>query len=329
MSAPPSDLPSLLRDAVARRGRPFERVVHLGAGPEASDAQVVGVSRQLVLVEGEAEIAAELRARLEVADGPVRIVQAIVTPAGGPALWRRYNPRMLSGPRDASAWRAWFPRLQELAVLPVQTIAIDELLAEWGSPGPTDDARAAAGCLLVVDLPGQETDLLANLPAPSLRRFGVVVVHRGPERPVEDPLVRRMAEAGFDLDEGAVATASAFGWECYRFDAPRDEQRRLAAAETEARQRAVEATDLRRRLEVAEARLAAEDATALKAERDALASALAEGRATAKLMSERVGQLEAELAGAHSRARLMQQELLKAEGQLDALKDLLLGDQAL
>lgn len=331
------DLTTALRELVARRRRPYEVVLHLGAGSDAAEVHASTMPTRLILVEGDPEVASDLRARLHGAGLVAEIHPSVVTAMGGPAQWHRYNLRALSGPRDAMRWRSWYPRLRELGTFPVASVGVAALVDSVVPAVGTDDLHVAADRLLLLDLPGQEQDIVGSLSGGMLRRFSTIVVLRGPERMQiaadADRIEQHMASAGFAQRPGDADPSAPFSYQLYQLDARREHQLRLTEerdlALARVSQLETEAADLKRRHDALQAQLKALDPAARKAEIDALSKSLDEERKTSRARAQRIEQLEAELMEAQIRAELMQQELLKAEGQLDVVKDLLLADPTL
>jgi hypothetical protein len=150
---------------------PWSAVVHLGAGHGAALPVLQRLqAERLVLVEGDAEALSRLTHRNDLPPG-VEIRGLVVGASDGKTLWHRYTLAALNGPLDALAWARDYPRLRLLSSLTVDQQAASGVLQEaldgLQSPGPN---------LLVLDLPGQEDELLASLPGELLRRFDWIVL---------------------------------------------------------------------------------------------------------------------------------------------------------
>jgi hypothetical protein len=153
--------------------RPLGTVVHIGAGSGLVLADYMSLRPQaLVLVEGDADNAAELRDMA--APLPwARVVQAVLAPTAGPATWHRYNLPALNGLARPDHLRADFPRLRLLATEDVQAAAAADWLAQLQLPVPTAEEAANA---LVVDLPAEAEALVCALGAEGLRPFDTLLM---------------------------------------------------------------------------------------------------------------------------------------------------------
>lgn len=175
--------------------RPLGTVVHIGAGSGLVLADYLALQPQsLVLVEGDADTAAELRSMA--APLPwARVVQAVLAPTAGPAPWHRYNLPALNGLAGPGRLRADFPRLRLLATEEVQAAAAADWLAQLQLPVPTAEEPANA---LVVDLPAEAEALVCALGAEGLRPFDTLLM-----RATGTPVV---VETVAQDDDSAAAT---------------------------------------------------------------------------------------------------------------------------
>jgi chromosome segregation ATPase len=196
------------------------RIVYLGAdaGVHAPALQALG-AEHVVLVAGDPDAAARLRRRGELPPG-TEVVEAVVAPRAAEVTWRRYSVPMLNGPVDAAAWLAIYPRLRQEDEFTRHAVGIDELL-RGVQPLRSDRAgELARPAVLLLDLPGQDGDLLAAADHDTLRRFDWVLVRSRAlegDRPEEhgEPL----SAAGFRpvaRDAGADPLLPMRAW---RFDA--------------------------------------------------------------------------------------------------------------
>lgn len=329
-------------------------VVHLGAAPGVWPAvPAAHQPRQLWLVQGDAEWAAELRA--EVAGGlPAQVVEAVVAPQAGPAVWHRCNLPGVGGLLPPAALTNVYPRLRVVERLDVQATALADWLAGLPASGAGDGPR-----VLIIDQPGLEAALLRALTPEALAGFDWLLLrgareglYEGGERlgdalraaralhmasvredaqadPLWPLLLLRRDAAAAERDalrlerrvlqqalEAAQADAKAAARDR---DAARDAERRLQAQLGDAQQAKAraehEAAERTKQLERSEqARLAA----------DKLATDRAAELKAAKEQLQRLPRLEAELADGAARQHILQEELLKAEGQIELIKELLL-----
>lgn len=287
-------------------------VVHLGAGRGETLAAYAALRpRRLVLVEGDAEAAAELRTGARAIAG-AGVVEAVVMPSAQTASWQRHSLTSLDGPIAVTGLARYYPRLRRLGALPVQGVALDDLLGRILGT----DGDAAVPALLVIDLPGQEAALLDALPPERLHAFDWLLL-RGCSEPLADG-VPVLAEALARLpDHVPAGPPSGAGFDplwpvaLLRLDRRSVELRRLAER-LAAAERAAAASEV----ELAELKTV----NAAERERHALQAAEQQQQAL---------QLEAELAEMSARQRLLQEELVRAEAQTELIADLLLREVSL
>lgn len=153
----------------------WDLVLHIGAGSQPSTLLLPSV-RRLVLVEGDA--GTRLQLALSTAGRPgVEVWSDVVVPRAGVAAWQRYSLPPLNGPREQVGLEAVYPRLQHLGTAVAQGTAIEELLTR-ALAGEGGDAYAPADRLLVLDVPGQEGELLSALTPEVLARFEWVLLRK-------------------------------------------------------------------------------------------------------------------------------------------------------
>lgn len=290
-------------------------VLHLGAGSFAlEDYEAFGVE-QLLLLTGDAETVAELQRRCP-ADGRAEVVPMVVAPASGPIAWHRYNLRMLDGPRPPSRWSAQFPRLQLQDVRSIDAVALQSVIEERiPAARPGSSVR-----VLAIDLPGQEDELVAAVRPELLRRFDWVVLRC--EALADGPAAARLSSLGFEPVFRDVGEAPVWPVRLLRFDRrvhlELDLRRRLA--ESERRAGTLETQLLAAQTAAAAAAKARDETQASEAALAALRKQLAEAQGA-------LAQLRSELADRDSRQRLVDAEVLKAQAQLELIKDVLLRER--
>lgn len=278
--------------------RPLGTVVHLGAGATDPAAHAALQTRRLVLVDGRPEAVDELRALAPPAPTRLEVVSAAVAPSGGPLNWHRHNLPWLDGPADASHLSTLIPRLQHNGTEIRQATAITLLLS--GLMAADGDDGCAEANVLLIDLPGQETALLAALDAQSLAGFGWIGVRAsGSTAALSVPLAERF----FDPVPGAVAADDLWPAALYRRSARRAEQtlgERVAALATELEAQAG-------RLREAEAQ--ASVSTLLAEERGARLEALLDQAAQSQALAARCDAAEQALAVCRAEGRALQSTL--------------------
>jgi hypothetical protein len=341
---------------------PFESVVHVGAaGPEILDAYAQMEIQRLVLVCGDAEVAAQLRTRTLREEG-VEIVEGAVGPRPGPSEWLRYNVSELNGLLNPAGLHDIFPRLRLVSRTSVDVVGLQALLTDLRVPPPTSGRISA----LVLDVPGLEAGILRSLDVDALNSFDWVALRSATAGLFEqaDPPndaatwlaqqhFRAMGEdttdplwivtlASHDAQAAALAAAQRRlrSLEEQLATAQRDAQsaaQRAAQAQsehasqvqrlTEARNKqAASAGELGQKLQAAtEARVQAERLTQERlAQIDTVTKARDEQARLAADRLKRIGQLETELADTTARFGLLQEELIKAEAHVELISDLLL-----
>lgn len=320
--------------------QPLGTIVHVGAGSGAVVADYATLAPQrAVLIEGDPDGAAALRTAAKDCAW-AEVVECVVAAECAEAVWHRFNLPRFDGLHVPERLGAHYPRLRELAPRTVDTSAF-AALEVLNQP-----AREGAADVLVLDLPGQEGSLLAAVPSALLHRFQWIVV-RGCaiDDDTEGAAAQRIAEAlkphCFRPARSRIEPDAAWPLLLFQLDAARlrnDRLRaRVSALEAQSRQQ-------RRDLErfAAERDLLSEasvkDKARLRAERDELAErartleqqvqSLQAGvderdRRLAEL-DARCERFAAEQRDGAARQVLLQEELARAEGQLDMLKTLLL-----
>lgn len=286
----------------------------------------------------------------------IEVITAAVAPRSGPMQWNRYRPETLSGPLEAAAWRALYPRLAVGPVLEVEGTAIGDLLRRIAP-----QARPGRRHLLVLDVAGQERSLLEAIEPASLREYDLVVVRglrdAGPGRPALAEALAKLDSLGF-VARGVAQAAPTSAWVVHTlaFDKEKHRQQQrdqrlqeLERTNSEQVERLAKQTQELTALRTArdeQAKLATERAASIaQLEKEAtrrgeecatLQSQLADSIKSAaehqKGIAERdkrVQKLEAELSSSSLRQRLLDDELARAEGQLEVIKLLLLRETSL
>lgn len=301
----------------------LDTVVHVGAGAGAVLEQYAALPaarqpRTVVLIEGDPDRARDL----ERAAAPYPWARVRPTPVdaqGGPMPWNRFNLPMLNGPLDATALTAVYPRLRRVRATTVQCEALVDVLGALALQPAKEEQRAH---VLMLDVPGQEAALLETLPPELLRQFHAVLL-RG---------CRSVLPPSGQVAQAALALLARQHFTPVAQDGERDTL--WPAALLRFDPVGYELAQLRRQLVQRDATLVERDrmvgelqsAVQAKASADKLA---AERLAKTLEQDERIGQLEAQLAEANLRLELLQQEVMKAEGQLALLKELLLEEPSL
>lgn len=320
--------------------QPLGTIVHVGAGSGAVLSDYAALAPQrVVLIEGDPDSAASLRSAADHCAW-AEVVECVVADAAAQAVWHRFDLPRFNGLHVPHRLGVHYPRLRELNSRTVQTTAFTSLAAM------NEPARDGAADVLVLDVPGQEGSLLATDASAVLHRFQWIVV-RGCaiDDDAEGAAALRIAELlrphCFRPARTRFVNDVAWPLQLFQLDAARLRSERLRArvaaldAQLRRQQREMEQFVAERDL-LSEASV--KDKARLRAERDEHAErahALSQQVATLESRLEerdrriaeldaRFEQLAAEQRETAARQVLMQEELARAEGQLDLLKDLLL-----
>jgi FkbM family methyltransferase len=146
-------------------------VLHIGAGDGSSiDSYLALAPKRLILVEGDPVTSAALEERAKTLPN-ASVIARPVSAEGGSLRWHRFNLAFLNGPLVPIGLSAVYPRLRPAETIAVESIAITQLVEAQEITQEPDHVN-----LLVLDVPGQETALLAALPQPLLSSFALIIV---------------------------------------------------------------------------------------------------------------------------------------------------------
>lgn len=322
---------------LADLARPIAHIVHIGAGAGSDLAAYLAAGAGMVtLVEAEAQAVTGLETLAD--DTPrVRVIEAAVSGDGRKRAFRLTNFPDLNSFRAPTGLKDLFPGLRTLSEDPVTPVDPAHLIGDLDL-----SAKGAPGTnLLVIEAPGEALGILEALAAAQLlERFDMV----------------RLQEGRTALYDGAptVADSAAFltgaGFAAHRETAPQDPERPYLVAQQDHPARAPapqagagapgRAADMRAQLKAR-----AEQVENLKIERDTskqratqLQDRVSEQARQLKTLrteqeeaNKHTVELRAELAAAQAapanteqQLRQCREEMLKAEGQIGLIRDLLL-----
>jgi hypothetical protein len=307
-------------------GGGFDTILHIGAGTgvELQGYRALGV-RRLVLVEGDPEAAEALRAHPALR-AAAEVIERPVAPATGPADWHRYNLPTLNGMLPPGSLSALYPRLKVLSRDRVQALALRELLE-----GVALDAGARN--MLFLDVPGQEEALVATVPEQLLEAFAWIVVRGCRSACYEggaaiDAARRALQARCFSVELADADTDPDWPVLLLRRDDVQRENRRLQARVAELMAGLAAAKDA--------VSAAGAELTQVSRERDEQAKLAANRKteldhanALTQQQAERIRQLEAERSQSERRQNWLSQEMIKAEAQIELIKDVLLREPGL
>jgi FkbM family methyltransferase len=192
-------------------------VIHVGAGRGAVLEQYARLQpSRVVLVEGDPDTAQ----RLERAARPfpwAHVVAHAVAASDGPLTWHRYNLPALNGPMAVGALARHYPRLQREASTSVPGVALAGLLR-----AELQEADGTRPTLLVLDVPGQEVELVDSL-GDALKGVAALVIRRCaapmPGASTWASLVERLRAFEFDLVGKEADHERLWPVALFRFDA--------------------------------------------------------------------------------------------------------------
>ncbi len=152
-------------------GEPLGTVVHINPSlPEAIERYAALGSQRVVFVSIDPDMLPLLHQAAAEHAG-FEVCEAAVAAAPGPAHWLRYNVPTLNGLLEPTGLKQFYPRLQLLERVSVNTVSLQALLDRLQIA-----TSAVRPNLLVLDAPGTETVLLESLSAKVLASFAWVVV---------------------------------------------------------------------------------------------------------------------------------------------------------
>ncbi|SEG45335.1 hypothetical protein [Billgrantia desiderata] len=272
-------------------------ILHLGAGKcRELDTYLETAAEQIVLVEPNPEAAQGLRQRAE-ADPRVKVIEAAVAGQGGTAKLHRYNVSGLATLHPLKTLPTQWPGLREVAQLQVKALDMAQLL---GRVTLAEDKQH----WLVIETPGEEKQVLRALREHDFpQRFAHLSLTIGSLTPqVEEArpvLLQALEETGYRL-EHVVSQAGQLV-----YHAKGDTQWKMIQ-------------DLKASLKSAE-----EANQRLKNERQSLEKLQV---SNGNLQQEN-RQLKAENEGIQQRQALLEDELRKAEVQVELIKELFLSKE--
>ena len=303
-------------------------VVHWGAGPyfDADLYDFLGAKR-FILVEADPDAAEDLR---EAAAGTNCTVQQIlITPTSGSHSLNQYSLSALNGVFALGDLQSVYPRARKRGDIIMSGVTPSELLADV-------ELDPAGAHFLIIDLPGLDPALVGVVAPEILQRFAWILIRgAGATRMAEAESITKTCEllqiAGFK-EEVHSGGESLFPVVAFSLDRRALELQSLST----------ERDDLKAKLDAAAAQHAASAKDiqarfgALATERDALTkqrddlkakldAAVSENDALKKSTHERavcIAELEAQVADQAERQRQIDEEIAKAEGQLEMLASL-------
>lgn len=295
---------------VENSSAPVEKaLIHLGAGrcKNLPDHLASGATK-IILAEANPQLAAELKQRTA-GDDRVQVVDAAVGGKSGAAKFKLYNLEEASSLRPPTGLTEIYPGIRLEREVDVDVIGITELLERFSLEG--DGAHA-----LVVDTPGEEYEILRALQDNNkLNVFGEIQVRCG-----RTPLYEKSggSKSILDLLNDAL-------YETRQIEADDPEFPVFhARLNVTLRKNVI----LEKQLDALRSKMN-ETVAALKEEHQEELSTLREEREKeAASLSAQIESLKGDIQEREHRGMLMDGEVVKAEAQIELIKDILIRDKA-
>ena len=163
---------SALIDCLDRlTGEPLGTVVHINPSlPEVIERYAALGAQRVVLVGFDPDMLPLLHQGAAGRPG-FEVIEAAVAAAPGPAQWLRFNVPTLNGLLEPTGLKQFYPRLQLLERMPVNTVALQALLEQLRITAPSERLN-----LLVLEAPGLDASMLEGLSDQMLGLFSLVLV---------------------------------------------------------------------------------------------------------------------------------------------------------
>tara|TARA_R110002167_G_scaffold5075_2_gene23832 strand:+ start:731 stop:2113 length:1383 start_codon:yes stop_codon:yes gene_type:complete len=149
----------------------YQHIVYLGAGESAEMDALVATTEQLTLVESQPLRAEKLRKRGKGNDS-IRVIEQCVAGSEREVVFTEYNLPWAAGINLPPTLQALYPGLKTLKKRTLSTVAINELINSCALEPKQKN-------MLVIDLLGQEEELLTGLDPDQLHRFKEIVFVTG------------------------------------------------------------------------------------------------------------------------------------------------------
>ncbi len=333
-----------------RMHKQIDTIVHIGAGRcrEYDEYKAAG-ARRIVLIEPDPESARYLRENFG-GEEETQVIEKAVTASGGPVQLQIYNVRRFSSLREPTGLSELYPGLRTVGEAAPETWSPRQMCEELGIDSHKFN-------WLIVDAPGEEGAILENLREEGLlEQFEKVSLYAGISALYEgnlpaEKILSELEEMGYEeISMEDDEEPERPRWTLYRDEVKvRNSQlekkikelgkelSKLKAIHAEEKKSAEQRIS---ELESREAELSkvleerAEETEKLKAERDdekqAREAAERERDENKKLLREKKEEFEQfrkETQYTSERQTKLNQEIIRAEAQVDLIKDVLLGDQ--
>lgn len=292
-----------LIDTLPEKPPVFDTVLHLGAGPDFEEFLYGKLpAKNYILVDADPEVAERLR---DQAPGShFRIIECLLTGKESQQTFRRFSLSSLNGVFSLGALQAIYPRAREVGSISLDSRTLSSLLDTLNLPSGGVNA-------LILDLPGLESDLLESSADLVGRLFEWILVSGAGEprmygaKPISDAL--KLLQGNYFTLLRHDATSNPLT-PCAIL------QRNTLALESESLRKERDALIKAKDEQV---KLASERQSALEAavkERDAL-------KKTAGDRAARIAELEAQVADQAERQKQIDEQMIRAETQLEMLKE--------
>jgi FkbM family methyltransferase len=280
-----------------------DTILHIGAGRcrELED-YLAATPRQLVLVEPNPDLAAELRQRTAESTS-ITIIEAAVSREGGTGVLSVFNVPSASSLRNPTALHQFYPGLAVKRRVPVQSLTLAELLerVKLSTDAPN---------VLVFDAPGEEHALVSALLEIGRLDVSRLVLHCSLEPLYEE------ARSSKDI----ISSLEEAGYSVNLLDNTVDPDRPIWVAQTTATLRRLQ--EIEEELTNAETSIASLKTACMAAEagREAAEAAVREQTTRAEVAEASVKDYEAERASLRTRVAALEAAQESAETDLTAMR---------
>ena len=315
-------------------------ILHFGAG-NCSELEIwlAANPRRIVLVEPNPDSAKRLTAQARDHDR-IHVIQQAVGDPGGSRRFRRFNIPALNSLREPTGLLELFPGLRTERELDVDAVAPVDLIESF-------ELDPDGHHWLIIDTPGEEAAIVDSLhTAGQLASFERIMLHCGTDSlyqgngPVDAPL-DQLQKAGYDIEQRDDSDPDRPGWSLRRNPLRLENEalrREISDLEKETQElsqaRDEQAKQVKERQQALEAleqdKQALEEKVAELEERaKELAEASDANAVLARQRQERVSELKTQLADMKERQRSSEEDIARAEGQIELIRDLVLRDTGL
>lgn len=290
----------------------FDTVLHIGAGPDFQEELYAQLSsKKTILVDADPENAEELRMRA--GDRPIQVVEALISAGSEKKPFYCYSLRSLNGVFPLGPIQDIYPRAKEMQRIDLKSQSFDAFLDSLG-------LDLAGKHALILGVPGLEADLLTAGGDRISQLFDwIFLTGAGSVRPDG---AKPFADTHKTLEKLHFGVVSQDGQKDplqHQALFKRDEKSlALAAAQKLISELSKKRDELAEQLDV---RTKERDQT--RSEKESLVKERDQLKKTAGDRAARIAELEAQVADQAERQKLIDEQMIRAETQLEMLKEFL------